>query len=328
MLTTEMKHKESITGPKARKTKKTGKPESVPAPRIFCYDDYREYLSDWFSHKKTESQNYSGALFAKHAGLAAHTLLGMVIRGERNLGNETVMGFSRALELSPREALFFEKLVFFNQARGPEDKAFYLSQLTTLAQGDGKKLFTKINNHASYLSRWYVVALRELVNTAGFKPDANWIAARLKNKITRKQAADAWRILCELQMVEPDPSAAGKWLVKHPALDIDPGHVDFAIRTFHKDFMQRTRDAIDNEPLEDRELSSLTMSLPEEDLPALRMAIKDFRRNLNMMFPQTHDAPRTHVVALNAQLLILTNVNKPQGKNNHKPKKEKGEVII
>lgn len=293
----------------ANKTKGTAEQtKSVSEPKIFDYDNYREYISDWFDWKKSVQPSYSGAVFAKKAGLSAHTLLGMIIRGQRNLSYETIRAFSRAIELSAREALFFEKLVLFNQSKSGDDKAYILEQLQSISQGEGRKIFSKIKNHAKYFSNWYVVAIKELVACEGFNTDPQWIAKRLKNKITRKQAADAWRLLLELGMVEETKTAEGKsaFKVVHPSLDIDPGHVDYAIRNFHRDFIDRTRHAIDEESLEERELSSLTMPVTDEDLPLLKAKIKEFRKNLNLQFPVTKSAPRRHVVAVNMQLLVLT----------------------
>ena len=280
----------------------------LTAPRVFDYDNYREFLSDWFSWKKSSSPSYSGAVFARKAGLSAHTLLGMTVRGQRNLSHDTIRAFTRALELKTREALFFEKLVLFNQSRSGEDKAYYLEQLLSVSQGNGKRLLTKIKNHARYFSNWYVVAIKELVACEGFNADPEWIVERLKNKISRKQAQEAFTLLLDLGMLKEEISKDGqnKFLVVHPSLDIDPGHVDFAVRNFHRDFLDRSKRAIDEESMDERELSSLTMPVTEEDLPLLRAKIKEFRKNLNLQFPVSKNSPRKHVVAINMQFLVLT----------------------
>ena len=273
-------------------------------PRVADYNNYRTFLSDWFAWKKGRNPAYSGATFARQAGLGAHTLLGMAIRGQRNLGSDTIRAFSRALSLKGREAVIFEKLVLFNQSSKPEDKAFYLEQLHSVSQGSGRVLIGRIRNHAEYLSHWYIVALRELVSTRGFRPDADWIVKRFKNRITRKQAQEAWDILQSLGMVEADES--GRFRVVNPSSDLDPGHVDFAIRAYHRDQLERTRIAIDEESLDERLLSSLTMSVRESDLPLLREKINEFRKSLNISNGGENAGERDHVVALNVQMMVLT----------------------
>src|ERR1035437_8730833 len=78
---------------------------------IFSYLNYREFLAHWFQAKKEVQQGYSGSLFAKKAGIGSPTLLGMIIRGDRNLSAETIRAFIRALGLKGKEAIYFEKLV-------------------------------------------------------------------------------------------------------------------------------------------------------------------------------------------------------------------------
>jgi len=273
-------------------------------PRIADYNNYRTYLSDWFAWKKGRNPAYSGATFARQAGLGAHTLLGMAIRGQRNLGPDTIRAFSRALSLKGREAVIFEKLVLFNQSRKPDDKAFYLDQLHSVSQGAGRVLIGRIRNHAEYLSHWYVVALRELVSTRDFRPDADWIVKRFKSRITPKQAQEAWQVLVALGMVESDES--GRCKVVTPSIDLDPGHVDFAVRAYHRDQLARARIAIDEESLDERMLSSLTMAVRESDLPVLREKINEFRKSLNVSNDGRAAEERDHVVAVNMQMMVLT----------------------
>lgn len=279
--------------------------QQIKAPSLFSCLDYREFLSEWFSARKKLQPGYSGALFAKKAGIGSHTLLGMVIRGERNLSPATTRAFIRALGLKGRDALYFEKLVLFNQSKNSDDRAYYFEQLSSMTDGRAgeNKLITQIQNHAAYLSHWYVVAIRELVALEDFVADPEWISKKLKKKVTRKQAEEAWKLLLDLGMVEPAEN--GRHRIAHPSIDIDPGLIDFAIRNYHKEYLNRARDAIDGEPLEERELSSMTLSLSEEDVVLLRERIKEFRKKLNAEFPVSR-APRTKVVAVNLQALILT----------------------
>lgn len=295
-------------------------------PNLFNYQNYRNFLQDWFKHKKENTPHFSGAIFAKKAGFNSHTLLAMVIRGQRNLSPTTIRRFGQALELNSRESIYFEKLVLFCQATNSSDKTHYLEQVLSLSQGQGRDILTRIQNHALYLSHWYFVAIRELVAVPGFRADPDWIVQKLKRKITRKQAQEAWQVLLNLGLVAKDERPSAKedgYRIVHPSLDIDPGSVDFAIRNFHKEFLDRAKEAIDGEPLEERELSSLTLAIEERHIARLREKIKDFRRQLNQEFPppsENGDQP-AGLLAINTQVLVLTQNTKPIEKGN-KEKKE------
>ena len=98
-------------------------------PEVYAFQDFRAYLTAWFQWKKQVQPQYSGAIFAKKAGFNSHTLLGMVIRGQRNLSATSIRAFCRALGLKAKEAIYFEKLVLLNQARNSDDQAYYFEQL-------------------------------------------------------------------------------------------------------------------------------------------------------------------------------------------------------
>lgn len=278
-------------------------PMSAQSPRVYDYRDYRKFLSEWLAWKKATQTSYSGTVFAKKAGLASHTLLGMVIRGERNLSYKTIQSFTKAIGLERHEREYFEKLVLFNQATNADEKSYQLSQLVHLGRSQGSSTLERLQDYSDFLSHWWVIALYELVNLHDFSEDPAWIARTLKRKIQPRQAERGLEILQRLGLVERD--AKGRLTTAHAAIEIDPGEIDFAIRRFHREFLERTMEAVDGEALKDRELSSLTLSVDKEDLELVKERVREFRRALNLEF-SSRSARKEHVVAVNIQALVLT----------------------
>jgi uncharacterized protein (TIGR02147 family) len=305
-------------------------------PNVFSYQNYRTFLENWYAWKKSEHSNYSGAVFAKKADVKSHTLLGMVIRGKRNLSYKTIRAFLKALGLQTKENIYFEKLVLFNQSQSKEDKAQFFDELHSVSSGDGKKLLTELKDYSEFLSHWYVVAIRELAALEDFRPDAAWLVKKLKNKISKRQAQNTWNLLIKLGLVEKNKD--GKWKIIHKIMDFDFGMIDFSIQHFHKEYLERTREAIENESLQERELSSLTISLTQEELEELKQKIKSFRKDINLSYTDDNNennqkseskrltpkerAPEgripKHVAALNMQLLVLTEANKREESQDEK----------
>ncbi|MBN22911.1 MAG: hypothetical protein CL678_16620 [Bdellovibrionaceae bacterium] len=276
--------------------------ELVEVPKVFDFRDYRKFLSRWLDWKKKSNPKFSGAVFARRAGLQSPTLLGMVIRKKRNLGPDTIRAFSKAIELRGKEILYFQNLVFFTQAKKSEDKAYYLEQLHSISPDEHRDILLKIKDHAKFFSRWYVVAIHQMVSIDGFNPDPEWLCKKLKRKITKKQAKEAWQILQELGMVNFEN---GKYKLINPGIDFHPEGIDYALRNYHKDYLDRAKDSIDGDPMEDREVSTFTLAVNDEDLEEIKQRIKKFRLALNRDFPISKNS-RKSVVAFNAQLMKLT----------------------
>ena len=77
-------------------------PAPEPAPDIFGYLNYREYLRSWFSWKKTVNPRFSYRLFARLSGQRSPSLLLHVIEGKRNLTPALVASYQKALKLSQK----------------------------------------------------------------------------------------------------------------------------------------------------------------------------------------------------------------------------------
>lgn len=276
----------------------------VRMPSVFDFQDYRRFLKEWLFWKKQVQPGYSATIFARKAGIKAHTLLGMVIRGERNLSFETIRHFGKGVGLSQPELSYLEKLVLFNQARTSEDKAHYFKSLFSSARGQTKDI-RNLRDHADYFAHWYVVAIRELVVLKDFNPDPEWISRKLKRKVTRKQAQEAWETVVRLGLVE---QIDGVFRMTDQRIDVDTGHANFVLRKFHREYLRRAEEAIDGEPIHERELSSITLAVSPEDLAAIRTQVKEFRRKLHESFPST-DATKTDLIAVNLQMLTLTQEN-------------------
>jgi uncharacterized protein (TIGR02147 family) len=277
-------------------------------PSVFDYQDYRAFLKDWLFWKKQVQPGYSATIFARKAGIKAHTLLGMVIRGERNLSFETIRHFGKGLGLSQPELAYLEKLVLFNQARTSEDKAHYFQQVFSASRGQAKDMRV-LHDYSDYFSSWHVVAIRELVELKGFSPDPEWICRKLKRKITRKQAQEGWETVVRLGLVE---QVEGRYQLKDRNIDVNLNHASFVMRKFQRDQLKRAEEAIDGEPMNERDLHSVTLAVCEEDMTMIRTQVKEYGRKLLETFPRT-DAPKTHLIAVNLQMLTLTETEAPQG---------------
>ncbi len=273
-------------------------------PDVLNFLDYREFLSAWTKWKKSKNANFSGALFAKKGGFSSHTLLGMVTSSRRNLGLSGLSNFIKALGLTGKRGRYFEKLVYYNQTDNAQEKETHFKELVQLNQQNDQQTELKtISDFATYLSAWYYVAVRELVNLADFNPDPRWIAKKLKHVITAKQAEKAWQTLLELELIRFDEQL-NKYVVDN-ALQIDPRKVDFVTRNFHKQFLDLARRNIDEDPAGTRGLSTLTIALTEDEIDYVKEQFTDFRRTLHMHLNK-NPKEKTCLMAISTQLVVLT----------------------
>lgn len=290
---------------------------AVGLPSVFDYRDYRTFLGDWLAFKKRVQPTYSRAIFAKKSGLASHTLLGMVIRGERNLTHKTVRAFARALELTGNQVQFFEALVLFNQADNPVDQTYYLGLLTQAAPaGEGKESLRRLNDYSEYLSHWSHHVIRELVVMPQFRPDPVWISKKLQRRVTPQQAETAWQRLVNLGFVaEKD----GRWVMTSSKLITEPHRPSLLVQEFHETYLQHAAESIRKQPMNEREFGWVTFALPANEVEVIKEKVRAFWKELLEKFPAS-PAPREHVVVVSVQAMQVTDSDAPE--TTPKPSKE------
>ena len=103
-------------------------------PQVSEYLDYRQFLQDFYLYKRSQTQNqlrpYTYSVFAASADIKSPNYLKMIIEGKRNLSDDMILKFAKALSLNKARTNEFRLLVLFNQATDPSERNVLLKQLS------------------------------------------------------------------------------------------------------------------------------------------------------------------------------------------------------
>jgi uncharacterized protein (TIGR02147 family) len=208
---------------------------------IFEYTDYRSYLRAQYDYLKRARRGFSFRQFSRTAGFSSPNFLKLVIDGKRNLSDDSIERFARALKLGKEEARFFRTLVHLRQARTVEEKARHAEELIR------SRPFRALNPlkpaQFAYYSSWWLVAIRELIDTAGFVEDPEWIGRQLVPPVSEGEARRALSVLESLELVARDEQ--GRLRQKSGTLSTEDEVVDASVGKFHKEMLVRASEAID-----------------------------------------------------------------------------------
>jgi uncharacterized protein (TIGR02147 family) len=83
---------------------------------IYKYENYRDFLKDFFVEQKRIKRHFSHRYLADKAGFSSPSFFHNVINGKRNLSVESIEKLSRVLDFKGKEGKFFTFLVLCNQA--------------------------------------------------------------------------------------------------------------------------------------------------------------------------------------------------------------------
>lgn len=269
---------------------------------LYQYTDYRKFLADFYKEKKKENKHFSYRSFAKAAGLSTGNYLWQVISGRCNLGNENIRKFCKGLRLKRHEAEHFENLVHFNQARASDEANLYYQKLAS------SKRYLKVRrlekDHYEFFSRWYYVAIHELVLLPDFCEDPQWIASRLKPAITPREVNESLKLLFRLGLLCRNEEGR----IVQTATHVTSGSeiAPLAVTNFHRQMITRAAEALEELQQDQRDISSLTVAVSKEKIAEVRRRIHEFKRSLHAFMASGEQADT--VYQLNLQLFSLCGV--------------------
>jgi uncharacterized protein (TIGR02147 family) len=287
---------------------------SGDAVHIFEYLDYRQYLRDFYAAQKARSKSFSHRGFSRRAGLRSSNYLSLVMKGERDLSSEMAPRFAKACGLLRSEADFFCDLVAYCQAQSTDERHRAYERLARFRKfRDAHQL---VGEQTAYHQHWYMPALRELVTLPGFREDPKWIAGALEPKIGEREASVALATLIKLGLLVRDDE--GQLRQAQALVTTGPGPLGHQIFAYHHGMIALAQRALDHLPREERDISSLTLSVAETSLPLIKRKLAELRQEL-LLLAESEAAPE-RVMQLNLQLFPLS---RSQGAGRRKQRKER-----
>lgn len=267
----------------------------------FDFKTYEEFLA---ALKIALIQSESRVLSYSHAtrklGLRSRSSLAMIFKRARVLSNPLVLKLARMNQWSAAEARYIRCLIDRYKAnlRGIDDSDFYQEMLFLnhrLSSDVGDKKF-----HERHATHWHLHAIKNLISLSNFTPDPEWIAKKLKNKISIPEAFYSLQRLLHLGWVERDD--AGKYRTVSQCLGVY-GAATEDTKSHHVQMLERAKEALDDADADSREMCSTTLAIESRRLSELKKEVLDFCHHVARKY---HGANADAVYQINLQMFSHT----------------------
>ncbi len=245
-------------------------------PNVFDYLDYAHYLRDYYAWAKERDPSFSHRAFLARADIKGAVYLHRVIHRQRKLNDTFIPNFVRALGLKGKRAEYFKTLVHSCNARPGPAKDRLVRQLLRLR---GSQPTHRISNQSlRFYQKWYYPVIRELVVCLDFGDDYNLLANHVVPRITAVQARGAVRYLVRNGFIRKDNN--GRYVQTHPTISTGDEVSSTILRNYHRTMLQQSADALDEISPEDRDVTSLTLSVSADNYERIKHEIQRFRKHL------------------------------------------------
>jgi uncharacterized protein (TIGR02147 family) len=272
---------------------------------IFDYLDYREYLRDHYDSNKARNSFFSFRYIAAKTGLDSSFYV-KVLQKHMHLSLKSLPRLTDFLNLNKKEIEYFTLLVRFNRAHNKDEMRLYFEKIIEFRE-------LRINaldaDKYEYFSKWYYVAIREILNYTRFAGDYKSLAARLNPPISEAKARKAIELLVKLGLVVKNDQ--GIFEQTNQFITTGESWDSIAIENFQREMLHLAEESINTIPKRDRETSTITVSVSWPCFEAMKERLREFRKELLEMARIERDPDG--VFQVNFQIFPLTRVDRGEG---------------
>lgn len=244
-------------------------------PRIYDYYNYRSYLQDFYSERKSTDSQFSFQSFADRCGFKSKSFIKLVMDGKKNLTEDSIFRLNRVLKLGDKACSYFSLLVKFNQAKTLNERNKFFSKLDSYNSRNPAKII--LQNKYRFYSQWYHNTIRELICMEDFGDNYSRIAKMIQPNLTVKQVKESINLLEQLELVKKTEKG---YVLVDPVISTGNEIRSLAVQNFHKQNFQLASASIENVAPVERDISCVVLGLSTEGVKKMKYEIQEFRKKL------------------------------------------------
>lgn len=284
---------------------------SLVPPVLSDYMNYRQFLADFYKFKRQSSKGslraYNYAVFSAAANIKSPNYLKMIIEGKRNLSDDMIGKFGKALGFNKEQTEEFRLLVQFTQATDPADRNMYLKKLSEhrvgvkLKTGEiDRKSFEKVPN-------WVAWIIYAMIDQEGVAFDTAALKKLLRGKASEDEIENALASLMNSGDIRRD-EVTGE-IKKARSLTESPEDIPVAlVRKLQSQLMYLGLESLYQDQPTEREFGTLTMSLTKAEFEEIKFKLRQMRKAINKDNSIARMKSKgERVYQLNIQLFPVTN---------------------
>ncbi|MFP5518779.1 MAG: TIGR02147 family protein [Bdellovibrionia bacterium] len=284
---------------------------SLKMPAVSDYMNYRSFLKDFYAYKRESTKGqlrpYSYAMFSAAANIKSPNYLKMIIEGKRNLSDDMIAKFGKALGLNKEQTEELRLLVHFTQSTDPADRNLFLKKLSEfrvtskLKAGEiDRKTWEKVPN-------WVAWIIYAMVDQEAVKFDTKTLKELLRGKAGEDEIDHALTMLLSSGELVKD-EVTGEFKKARTLIENAEDIPVALVRKLQAQLMYLGLESLYQDAPTDREFGTLTMSLTKAEFEEVKFKLRQMRKAMNKDNSIARASSKgERVYQLNIQLFPVTN---------------------
>lgn len=253
------------------------------APNVTEYMDYRKYLADFYAYRREQTKKdirpYSYQMFSAAANIKSPQYLRLIIDGKRNLSDDMIGKFSKALNLNREGTEELKSLVHYTQATDPSERNRFLKDLMEkrvnqkIKSGEiDSKAFEKVPG-------WVAWILYSMTDVKGVNFEISQLKQLLGEKATQDEIHEALNKLLESGQLVRDPETHE--IKKSRPLMENADNIPVAlVRKLQAELLYLGMESLFQDDPTDREFGTVTLSMTEKEFEEIKFKLRQIRKQM------------------------------------------------
>lgn len=275
---------------------------STPLLSIYTYFDYRRFLRDRQKWLKERKPYFTLDYIASKLGLKSKGHVSLILKGTKSVPEAKVDTLAQIFELENKERQFFVHLVSYNQEASYRKKKVYLDRMVALMRISDKRL---VPDQYRLVEKWYYPIVLEILRLHDISDQWLELGQLVRPHISAQEAKEAVQVLKSIKVLRQN--ASGCWEPTDTILTFGDGWSSVVGRTFQSHAIEMAQQALVEIPVQERDISTLTVSMSEETFHAVRENIQLLRKEILSMVRA--DTQATKVFQMNFSLFPVSHTS-------------------
>lgn len=290
---------------------KNSMPAIVEMPVVGNYLDFRLFLTDYYSYRKEISKKdirpYNYAVFSAAANIKSPNYLKMIIEGRRNLSDDMILKFGKALGLNKDQTEEFQLLVHYGQASDPAERNMFLKNINERRVQDKIKSGEIDQKTWDKLPSWISWILYSMIDQENVSFEPARLRELLRNKASIDEIEHALKTLLTSGEVTLDDATSQAKKARSLMESADEIPVAL-VRKLQAELMYLGLESLFQDSATEREFGSATLSMTKSEFDDLKFQLRKLRKDAQKNIAVKRAGSKgERVYQLNLQLFPVTN---------------------
>lgn len=290
---------------------------SVSSFDIYLYTDWQQCLADWLEWRKGVERMSLQAFCDRMGGICTKSHMHRVIHTPgRYISKKFFAPMAKVMELDRHQSEYLALLCLLarqKKADAREKMKDKIAQMQAKYGGRGIEL-----EQSEYFEKWYLPAIREIVNFKGWTGNVIQMANWFEPEVTSEQLRRGLEILVRLGLLEQD---GDRYRQTSAILHTDSAAADAAVIRHQKQMFKIGEDAFRKMKTDRREMTTMTFSFSKDSFSRVQEIMRECQERISREASSDEENHDT-VYQMNLQCFPLASVTSVRP-NRKKGKKEK-----